>query len=337
MDGYPLGYPCSKIQLTMKRPLVSIITINYNTPEVTGELLRSLAVLNYPNWEIIVVDNASPKFSSAHLKKDFPFITHISSPVNTGFSGGNNIGLHFAKGEYVFILNNDTEVTPDLLTILIDHLQQHPECGIACPKIKYHFQPDTIQYAGTVGLHPITSRSMNIGYQQTDNGQFNDVRKTDLPNGAAMMIPMAYIRKAGIMSELFFLYYEELDWAARFTKAGFETHYVGTAEVFHKESISTGKNSAFKTYYLYRNRFLYIRRNYTGWRLLVAGAFFMMVSSPVHFFKHLVKKEWPHSKAIATALWWNMWHNAFKEPANHSSVLIPQLTPDKEEILCYNK
>ncbi len=334
MDGYPLGYSFAQIQLTMKRPLVSIITINYNTPEVTGELLRSLSLLDYPNWEVIVVDNASPKYSSAHLKKDFPFIIHISCPVNTGFSGGNNIGLHFAKGEYAFILNNDTEVTPGLLTLLINHLESHPECGIACPKIKYHFQPDTIQYAGTIGLHPLTSRSMNIGYQQKDEGQFNDVRKTDLPNGAAMMIPVKYIKKAGIMSELFFLYYEELDWAARFKKAGFETHYAGTAEVYHKESISTGKNSPFKTFYLYRNRLLYIRRNYTGWRFIVAAAFFTTVSSPVHFFKHLFKKEWLHSQAIAKAFLWNFKHSAFKEPANQSSVLIPYLQPDKD-ILCY--
>ena len=127
----------------MTTPLVSIIAINYNTPEVTGAMLRSLSLITYPNWEVIVVDNASPKFSSAGLKKEFPFMRHIASPVNTGFAGGNNIGLHFAMGEYAFILNDDTEVTPGLITTLVAHLQQHPECGIACPKIKYFSQPDS--------------------------------------------------------------------------------------------------------------------------------------------------------------------------------------------------
>lgn len=312
----------------MKTPLVSIITINYDTPEVTAAMLHSLSLLNYPNWEVIVVDNASPSHSSADLKKQFPFIKHISSPINVGFAGGNNIGLHFAKGEYVFLLNNDTEVQPWLVTRLVEYLQAHPECGIACPKIKYFSLPDTIQYAGTVGLHPLTSRSHNIGYQQKDEGQYNDTRITDQPNGAAMMIPMKQLKKVGTMSEIFFLYYEELDWAAQFKQLGLQIHYVGTTEVFHKESISTGVNSPFKTFYLYRNRFLFIRRNYKGWRFLIAGSFFVLVSTPLHIVKHALNREGKHSKSIWRALMWNLTNNPFKEPATHSSSFIHQLIPD---------
>ena len=91
----------------MKKPLVSIITVNYDTPKVTAEMLATLKTQNYDNFEIIVVDNASPKFTSEHLKKDFPFIIHISSPKNLGFAGGNNLGLAVAKGEYIFLANND--------------------------------------------------------------------------------------------------------------------------------------------------------------------------------------------------------------------------------------
>lgn len=312
----------------MKTPLVSIITVNYNTPEVTGLMLQSLSLLTYPNWEVIVVDNASPQNSSAYLKKDYPFIKHISSPVNVGFAGGNNIGLQFAKGEYVFLLNNDTIVTPALVTELVKYFQRHPSCGIACPKIKYHYLPNTIQYAGAIGLHPLTSRSYDIGYQEKDSGQFDKCRQTDLPNGAAMMIPMELIKRVGPMSELFFLYYEELDWAARFKQAGVDVHYVGSTEVYHKESVSTGKNSPFKTFYLYRNRFLYIRRNYRGTKRLIAGSFFVFISTPVHIVKHVFHKEWGHSKSIWKALAWNIKHNAYKEPSIHSSSLYNQLTVD---------
>ena len=311
----------------MITPLVSIITINYNTPAITGALLQSLSLLHYPNWEVIVIDNASPQYSSACLKKEYPFIQHYSSPVNIGFAGGNNIGLHFAKGKYVFLLNNDTEVTPGLITELVAHLQQHPACGIACPKIKYYSMPDTIQYAGAVGLHPLTSRSYDIGYLQKDKGQFNDVRPTNLPNGAAMMIPRKALKKVGLMSELFFLYYEELDWAARFKHAGYQVHYVGTAEVYHKESVSTGKNSAFKTYYLFRNRLLYIRRNYNGIKLLIAASFFLLVSTPAHIIKHAVKKEWAHSLSIAKALWWNLRNSSLTEPAINAASLVNQIKP----------
>ena len=312
----------------MNTPLVSLITVNYNQPEVTAAFLRSLSCLTYPNWEVIVVDNASPEHSSAYLKKDFPFITHISSPVNLGFAGGNNIGLHYAKGEYIFLINNDTEVTPALVSELVVYVMAYPDCGIACPKIKYYYAPDTIQYAGAIGLHPLTSRSYDIGHGEKDNGQYNDQRITDLPNGAAMMISAALILEVGQMSELFFLYYEELDWAARFKHAGYPVHFVGTAEVYHKESVSTGKNSPFKTFYLYRNRFLYVRRNYMGFKWLIAASFFVLVSSPVHMLKHALKKEWGHVASIRKALFWNFTHKAFEEPAVNGRTILDKVIID---------
>lgn len=312
----------------MNQPLVSIITINYNQPQVTAALLASLPLLTYTNWEMIVVDNASPQYSSICLKKDFPFIKHISCPQNLGFAGGNNVGLHFAKGQYVFFINNDTEVTPSLLTELVTYLQSHPECGIACPKIKYHHTPDTIQYAGAIGLHPLTSRSVDIGYLEKDNGQYNQSRPTDLPMGAAMLLSMNMIKEVGCMSEMFFLYYEELDWGARIKKAGYQIHYVGSTEVYHKESLATGKNSVLKTFYLFRNRFLYIRRNYQGTKWLVASSFFAFISTPMHICKHALKKEWGHSKAIFKALFWNCSHAAFNEPLINSNTITHQLIVD---------
>lgn len=313
----------------MKQPLVSIITVNYNQPEVTAALLRSLHCLTYTNWEMIVVDNASPQYNSASLKQEFPFIQHISCPENLGFAGGNNVGLRFAKGDYAFFINNDTEVTPDLLTVLVQYMQEHPECGMACPKIKYHHTPDTIQYAGAVGLHPLTSRSYDIGYLEVDKGQYNDCRPTDLPMGAAMLVPMELIQKIGPMSELFFLYYEELDWGARIKQAGFQLHYVGLTELFHKESLSTGKNSVLKTFYLFRNRFLFIRRNYKGFRWLIAASFFVLISTPVHFLKHALKREWGHSNAIARALFWNLGHKPYAEPPVNSETISSQLVIDR--------
>lgn len=312
----------------MKEPLISIITVNYDTPTVTADMLRSLATLTYSNWEVIVVDNASPNHSSIVLKNEFPFIKHISCPENLGFAGGNNIGLHIATGEFAFFVNNDTEVTPKLVTELVAYLQTHPKCGIACPKIKYFYQPDTIQYAGAIGLHPLTSRSFDIGYLQKDFGEFDYCSVTDLPNGAAMMVSMKLIKQIGQMSEIYFLYYEELDWAARFKKEGYEIHYVGTAEIYHKESVSTGKNSPFKTFYLYRNRFLYIRRNYKGLKWFMAGAFFIIISSMIHIFKHGLKNEWGHTKAIWKALMWNFLKPHHKEPNNHSSTFINNIKID---------
>ena len=296
----------------MKQPLVSIITVNYNQAAVTASLLRSLSCLRYANYEIIVVDNASAE-PTAFLKDEFPFIIYVASPTNTGFAGGNNLGLRYAKGHYVFFINNDTVLTPDLLTVLGSYLQAHPQCGMACPKIKFFHQPDTIQYAGCTDMHPLTSRTYAIGAMQKDNGRFDEPRKTGMPHGAAMMVPMTVINEVGTMFEDFFLYYEELDWAARIKARGYEVHYVGAATIYHKESVSTGRHSPFKTYYIYRNRLLYIRRNYKGLYYFIAAAFFMFISTPLHGIKHLLKGERPHAKAIGKALLWNLQHRAFEK------------------------
>lgn len=293
-----------------QKPLVSIITVNYNQAAVTAALLRSLSCLTYPAYEMIVVDNASAE-PAGFLKEEFPFIIYVASPENAGFAGGNNLGLRYAKGEYVFFINNDTEVTPDLLDGLVSYLQQHPGCGLACPKIKFFHQPDTIQYAGCTDMHPLTSRTYAIGSSQRDKGQYDEAGKTGMPHGASMMAPMKVINEVGPMSEVFFLYYEELDWAARMKAAGYDVHYVGTATIYHKESVSTGRNSPFKTYFIYRNRMLYIRRNYTRLKRAVGLSFFVGVSMPVHLLKHTAKGEWGHARAICNGLFWNLRHPAF--------------------------
>lgn len=303
---------------------MSIITVNYNQSAVTAELLRSLSCLRYRNFEMIVVDNASAEPAS-FLKAEFPFITYVASKENSGFAGGNNLGLRYAKGDYVFFINNDTEVTPDLLDVLVNHLRQHPSCGMACPKIKFFQQPDIVQYAGCTDMHPLTGRTYAVGSMEQDKGQFDEPCKTGMPHGASMMVPMKVISEAGPMCEVFFLYYEELDWAARIKAAGYEVHYVGNATIYHKESVSTGRNSPFKTYYIYRNRLLYIRRNYKALNYFIAGSFFLLVSSPVHAVKHLLKGEKGHAKAIGNALLWNLQHPAFETFKVKKSVARPSV------------
>lgn len=287
-----------------QKPLVTLITVNYNQAAVTAALLRSLACLHYPNIEVVVVDNASAE-PSAWLKDAFPFITYVVAPDNMGFAGGNNLGLAHAHGEYVFFVNNDTEVTPDLLDVLTDYLHANPKCGMASPKIKFFQQPDIVQYAGCSDMHPVTSRTYATGSMEKDEGQFDCAGRTGTPHGAAMMVPATVIRAVGPMAEDYFLYYEELDWSARIKTAGYEVHYVGTATIYHKESVSTGRNSPFKTYYLYRNRLLYIRRNYQFFSRLIAVVFFIGVSVPVHAVKHLLKGESRHAVAIVKALGWH--------------------------------
>lgn len=290
----------------MSKPLVSIITINYNQVAVTCELLGSLRNVTYPNLEIIVVDNASPLGNSDAIKAAFPEVHLIKSEMNLGFAGGNNLGIKEASGEYLLFLNNDTEVAPDFIEPLVALFLQNPKAGIASPKIIYFGTDDIIQYAGSAGINSWTGRSVTIGNGEKDLGQHNQSSPTKLADGAAMMVPKKVIEKAGIMPELYFLYYEELDWCEMIRRAGFSCHYVANSTVYHKESMSVGKSSVLKTYYMNRNRLLFIRRNIEGGAMITSILVFLLAACPKKAMGHIARREGKHLKALFKGLWWHM-------------------------------
>ena len=127
-------------------PLVSIITVNYNNAKVTVELMASLNRISYPNLEVIVVDNASAESPVAAIKNEYPSAIVIESKDNLGFAGGNNLGIKAARGEYLFLVNNDTEFTEGLIEGLLEVFAKHPDAGVVSPKFHYFFQNGTIGY-----------------------------------------------------------------------------------------------------------------------------------------------------------------------------------------------
>src|SRR4051812_43242426 len=110
-------------------PLISIITVNYNNVAVTVDLLKSIGNLEYANIEVIVVDNNSAENPAAQLKNTFPSVNVIISNKNLGFAGGNNLGIKAAKGDYLFFVNNDTELTPQILNGLLEVFESYPDAG----------------------------------------------------------------------------------------------------------------------------------------------------------------------------------------------------------------
>jgi GT2 family glycosyltransferase len=230
--------------------------------------------------------------------EDYPNTTLYLSKLNRGFAGGNNWGMDFAKGEYILIINNDTEVTANLIEMLLVPFEQDPKAGVVCPKIKYFSDPSIIQYAGFSRMNPYTGRSKTIGYQQVDRGQFDSIRSTWGPHGAAMMVKREVIQKVGRFPEKFFLYYEEWDWGTRILNAGYKIYFQGLATVFHKESMSVGKLNPIKEYYLTRNRILYMRRNSGKGKLLIFSAFFACFTLPKTVAKYLIKGNIPFLRAF---------------------------------------
>lgn len=289
-------------------PLVSIITVNYNQAEVTCALLASLDKISYPNFEVIVVDNHSVEDDPTIIKLRYPNIVFIQNPINYGFAAGNNYGLMQARGDYVLLLNNDIEVPAGFLEPLVDKLEKNHDIGAVSPRIKFYYQPDTIQYAGYTPIDKVTMRNSAIGYWEKDRGQYNEDRETAYAHGAAMLVPMRVVKQIGLMSYIFFLYYEEADWCARIKNAGFKIFYVGASYVLHKESVSTGKMSSLKIYYLNRNRIVFMRRNLHGKAFYIALSYQLFVAIPKNAFKYLAKGKIALFLAYYRAIGWHLTH-----------------------------
>ncbi|GLB51326.1 glycosyl transferase [Neptunitalea chrysea] len=289
-------------------PLVSIITINYNDSKVTLEMLESLRGLTYPNFETIVVDNASPSDNPKILKETYSEITLIESKKNLGFAGGNNLGVDVAKGDYLLFINNDTIVPAGFIEPLVNTLEQDSTIGMVSPKIKFHWDPSLIQYAGYTPMNHWTIRNNSIGYKTKDTGNYDTPGETESIHGAAMMVPKSIIDTVGKMTEVYFLYYEEHDWAAHIKRAGYKIYYQPKSYILHKESLSTGKFSPLKTYYLTRNRIVYARRNFNSLQLFVSMLFQCFVSIPKNTITFLAKRQFKHLRVYWNAIFWNLTH-----------------------------
>lgn len=294
-------------------PLVSIITVNFNQTEVTAELLDSLRKISYSPIEIIVVDNGSSKKIPATFKEKFPEVIFIESEKNLGFAGGNNLGLKYVHGKYCLFLNNDTEVSNDFLEPMVKAMENNENLGVVSPKIRFHHSPQIIQYAGYTKMNTLTIRNNLIGYRQKDEGQYNISKATCYGHGAAMMIPYKVIEKVGLMADIFFLYYEEHDWFERIKNAGYSIYYIANSLVYHKESISTGKESPLKIHYIARNRILFQRRNIHGLKFLISLLFQVFVSVPKNYLNYLIKGRFDLFLAFHKAMLWNLKNSFNKE------------------------
>lgn len=262
-------------------PRISIITVNYNGFALTCAMIDSLRRHITTPIQIVVVDNGSKLDEAAMLREGYAEeITVIRSPENLGFAGGNNLGIEVATGDYLLLLNNDTEVEDDTLHYLCQTLDSDPTIGVVCPKIRFFAPPRLVQFAGYMPLTRITLRNALVGFGEADSPTFDTPHDTPYAHGAAMMVRREVVAQAGLMPELYFLYYEELDWSVRITEKGWRIVYDPRAVVFHKESATTGQSSPLRTYYLTRNRLLFAHRNRQGEERLLSTAYQLGVALP---------------------------------------------------------
>jgi GT2 family glycosyltransferase len=261
-------------------PKIAIVILNWNGLLDTLECLGSIQKIVYPNYTVVVIDNGSKGNDVEIIRRNFGnSVCVIENEKNLGFAGGCNVGIRWALSsgaKYVLLLNNDTVVDPNFLMELVNVSQIDMQTGIVGPKIYYYEQPNRIYSAGG-RVNFWTGKAPNIGIREIDDGRFDNIEEVDYVTGAALLIKEETIEKIGLLSEIYFAYYEETEWCLKARKAGFKVVYVPKARIWHKShDTKTSSANALSVYYMTRNRFLFMKRNSNALQFVVFNLFFLM-------------------------------------------------------------
>lgn len=251
--------------MSLTEPRVSIVILNWNSYQVTLDCLLSLRKMDYRNFEVVLVDNGSVDDSPVKLLENVPEIRLIRNATNLGFAGGCNVGIRDAlhRGtDYLLLLNNDTIVAPDFLSQLVAAAESDEKVGAVSPKILFFDRPDRLNYAG--GEHRRWRLFPKVfGLRQLDDGSYDKIREVSFLTGCAFLIKARAVRQIGVLEEVYFHFYEDIEWSLRVLKAGYKDLYVPSAVVWHKEHYVTNKNqgNGFIEFYLARANMIFARKH----------------------------------------------------------------------------
>ena len=242
-----------------KKPLVSIIILNYNAGDLLINCVNSVFKSNYKNFEVIVVDNVSTDDSHKKCKERFEKIQLIENSENFGYCEGNNIGIRKAKGEFIVILNPDTIVEPDWLDEFLEAYSKFGD-GLYQPKILSLYEKDVLQSTGNM-MH-----LFGFGFARDkgsiDKKQFEKIEKIGYASGTCLFTSSKVLSKIGLLDPFLFLYHDDLDLGWRAAQIGINSYFVPNTAIYHVESYSL-KWSKKKFYWLERNRRYCLKTHYS--------------------------------------------------------------------------
>jgi len=289
------------------QPLVSIIIVNWNGLEYLRDCFCSLEKNDYPNYEIIFVDNGSVDDSVKFVKENFPETIIIQNKNNLGFVGGNNEGYKYAKGKYILFLNNDTFVENNFLSLLVKAVEKDEKIGSVQPKL-VRFDKQTLDSAGSY----LTDLGIfyHYGFLKDKNKEiYNKPRKIFSGKGAALLFSRKVLEIVGLFDEDFFNYFEESDLCWRVWLAGYEVIYLPESVVYHKIGGTAGRSeeglASLIGFHSYKNRVCSLIKNLGFLRLIKILPLHIFVCFVISIL-FLFKGQFKYTFNIARALIWNI-------------------------------
>ena len=260
-------------------PSVSVIMVNFNGKADLENCLPSVFNTDYPNFELIIIDNGSTDGSRAILRElceNENKLKIVFSAQNLGFAEANNVAYASAEGEFIALLNCDTVVSSNWLKELIETLTKDKTIGIAQSKLLCLYDPALIDSTGDL-VHPCGS-SIPRGWGEKDLGQYDNQPEIFSARGAAMIIRRDLIRKIGFFDPVYFMSYEDIDLGWRTRLAGYKVTFAPSSIVYHRGVETCNKTYAMKMYNTYKNQYMTLLKNYEIANVLRFTPQFMVVN-----------------------------------------------------------
>jgi GT2 family glycosyltransferase len=265
--------------------LISVIVVSWNTRELLRACLASLRrELQGMSSEVFLIDNDSADGSAAMVAADFPEVKLIANKTNRGFAAANNQALETVAGEYVLLLNPDTEVHEGALNKLIEFMRSHPRAGIVAPQLLNSdgsIQRSCRQFPTFLGMlyelmglsRFFPDKPLFRQYKMLD-WEHDDERQVDQPEGACLLLRKEVIEQVGTLDEGFFMLFEEVDWCYRIKQAGWEIWFTPSSQVTHHYGQSIKQVKTRMILSSHRGLYRFWRKHYRGERWYLDGLAF---------------------------------------------------------------
>jgi len=240
-----------------RRRHVVVLLLNWNNSRDTNECLESLRGVEYDDWNVIVLDNASTDGSVERIRGRFPEVEIMKLGENLGFAGGNNAGIRAALergAEYVWLLNNDTTVAPETLRAMVEKAEADPKVGAVGSAIYSAAEPERLQAWGGGYVNFLLGRSRHYLRPVPDE-------RIGFLTAASLLLRRSALESLGLHDDRFFMYWEDADYCFRLRSAGWRLAVAGNSKVWHKEQGSVGKQSALLDTYFNRSAARFFEKN----------------------------------------------------------------------------
>ncbi len=286
---------------------LSVIIVNYNVKYFLEQALVSIrkAVPGIPA-EVFVVDNASTDGSPEMVSQKFPEVHLIQNKQNTGFSAANNQAIRQAKGDYILLLNPDTVLEEDTLTLCVRFMDKHPEAGGLgvkmldgkgnyLPESKRGFPTPFVAFCKAFGLTALFPKSKIFARYYLGHMDPDQTHEVEVLAGAFMMLRKSVLDEIGLLDEQFFMYGEDIDLSYRIIRAGYKNYYFPEARIIHYKGESTKKGSLNYVRLFYKAMILFARKHFKKGR---AGVFTFFIQMAVYLraivtvFSKLASRIW---------------------------------------------